>query len=115
MAMALFDLLLTVGFTLRLIRLVTADYIGLWLIDSPLHSVRQWAGVRNDEGYPVTWRQKLWCGLRCPHCVGFWLGIGVLTSLYASGGPGDAAILWRYIAGAFTLSYVTGHTSARVD
>ena len=106
------DVVLLLGLTLRLTRLVTADHLGDWLIrDEFFAPMTRWANIRDPEGYPATWRQKLWMGLNCPFCVGFWIGTATLASFYLW--HGDTA--WRLVAGAFTLNYVVGHMSARLD
>lgn len=121
--MALLDLLLVLGVTLRLTRLLTVDDLGWWLVRSPAY---RWAARPNsDPGEPpipydpdvppATWRQKLVSGLDCPFCAGFWIGAMVLLSLALCGGPGDALAFWRYAAGAFTLSYVSAHVASRLD
>jgi hypothetical protein len=95
--MIVFDLLLLMGLTLRLTRFVTTDDLGKW-----------W--LQDHRG-----QSRYWSGLDCPFCVGFWIGVAALVSLAAVGGPGHAEQWWRYAAGAFTLNYLVGHLSARVD
>lgn len=104
MELAVLDLLLVLGLTLRLTRLVIADDLGAWLVREP---ALDWAG--DSPG-----RYKLVSGLYCPFCVGFWLGAASLTSLALVGGPGDAHEVWRYIAGAFALNWLVGHVAARI-
>lgn len=107
-----FDIALLVLLTARLCRLAVVDHLAEWWIQEPL---KKWANVRNPDGYPATWQQKLWTGTTCCFCIGFWIACATLTSLYYAGGPGDAATLWRYIAGAFALNYVSGHLNKRLD
>lgn len=104
------DLALALGLTLRLSRLVTTDDLGLWWVRGP---AAMWAMWHEPEG--DGWRAKLQSGLGCPFCIGFWIGAAVLASLALVGGPGDAAEIWRWVAGTFTLSYIVGHLSSRVD
>ena len=112
-ALAWLDLLLALGFTLRLSRLVTSDTITDWWLRGPLD---RWADRK--EPYHPAWRTKLVSGLSCPICVGFWLTGLVVLSLAVMGGPaaeGTLALVWQYVALAFTLNYVAGHISARMD
>jgi hypothetical protein len=115
------DLLLLVLATLRLTRLVTTDDLGEWLIVGPAY---RWARIYDRDGVsaaPETWRQRLVSGLTCPHCVGFWIGSSLLLILTLTGGPGHdqgastAHTLWEFVTGAFALSYLVGHISARLD
>ena len=111
--LAWLDLFLAFGFTLRLSRLITSDTITDWWLRSPLD---KWADLK-EPVYPG-WRAKLVSGLTCPFCVGFWLTALVVLSLAVMGGPGaegTLALVWRYVALAFTLNYVAGHISARLD
>lgn len=118
---ALLDLLLAFGATLRLIRLLTVDDLGRWMIRDPLYRrAPSKDGRPYDPQYEgATLRQKIVSGLDCPFCVGFWLGAVVLATLVLCGGPGhdssSGIVIWRYVAGAFTLSYVSAHISARLD
>lgn len=135
--LALLDVLLALGFTLRLSRLAITDDIGVWWLQ---HPASRWAGVapslkpigeftsvlEDDSGvvaggtlYPTitlqpAWRQKLVSGLTCPFCIGFWIGVLVLVSLAIAGGPGHAWELWRWVAGAFTLNWVAAHLGSRL-
>jgi uncharacterized protein DUF1360 len=122
------DLLLLLLGTLRLTRLVTTDDVGLWLVRSPAYRWARYAPVDWDTFAPVghssrtdTWRRKLASGLECPHCVGFWIGCSLLLILALTGGPGHdqgasaAHTLWEFVTGAFALSYLVGHISARLD
>lgn len=117
------DLLLAAGFTARLTRVIVTDDIGKWWIRDPLSKwargkepeVQHNAVYRNGEwvAEDPSWRKYL-DGLACPYCVGFWIGVLILASLAAVGGPGDAAVWWRYLAGAFTMNYLTAHIGARL-
>lgn len=113
------DWLLVVGVTLRLTRLLIKDHLGRWYVQEPADA---WAGPMPEKEVAPgqfeddpTWRHKITEGLGCPHCIGFWLGIAVVCSLYLSGGPGEAAFVWRIVAAVLTLNVVVGHTSARLD
>lgn len=106
----LIDLLLVLGLTLRLSRLVVTDDLGAMWIAEP---AQEWATRRKT----VEARKRAIRyvgGLECPFCVGFWLaGLALLTLLLA-GGPGEAADAWRWLAGWFTLNYVAAHIGARL-
>ena len=128
--LALMDVLLAVGLAMRLTRFVVTDDLGGWWIRHPVMR----AVVRYEQHHPHTrrpdttvtmwrgetvavrmpWRENLSDGLHCPWCVGFWIDVAVLASLWAVGGPGDAAEPWRWIAAAFTLNYVAAHIGARL-
>jgi hypothetical protein len=104
----LFDLLLLLLATLRVSRLVTTDNLpGQWWIYGPLFK-------RAYQDGPKPWAKYVE-GLQCPFCVGFWIGCLGLLSLWLVGGPGDAALWWRYLAGAFALNWIVGHVAARLD
>lgn len=106
------DLVLLLGFALRLTRLVTGDALGLWFIREP---VARWYANRPTEA-----RYRFSQLFECPYCIGFWISavlVGALAALGGPWGPGDggwAALVWRVVAGAFTLSWVVGHIAARV-
>lgn len=103
------DLLLALGMTMRLTRLVTGDDIGLWFFRGP---AAMWA-IRKEPNADG-WRAKLQSGLSCPYCVGFWIGAGVLLSLWLAGGPGEAWEPWRWVAGALMMNYVAAHIGSRL-
>lgn len=119
------DLLILWLAATRLGRLVVVDSLGWWLWRAP---VRRWANSREVPApdrqligdaillSPVEptrgWRSKLASGLECPWCVGFWLGLGLLTLLALAGGPGEAAAWWRIGAGAFALSWASATLGA---
>lgn len=110
MTFQIIDLLLALGMALRLTRLVIKDDIGLWYVRGPS---AMWAMDRepNADG----WRARLQSGLDCPFCVGFWIGCGVLLSLWLAGGPGVAWEPWRWVAGALTMNYISAHINSRLD
>lgn len=111
----LVDVLLALGLTLRLNRIVTGDHVGLWFFRGP---ASQWAWSHEKPPIGTTWvpgwRSKLQLGLSCPFCVGFWIAIAVTASLWLAGGPGDAWTPWRWVAGAFTLNYIAAHLGGRL-
>lgn len=121
-SLQILDVMLALGLTLRLVRLVVTDDLGLWFIRGPLSI---WAYHKDSKtnadprfGTPVyqpRWRSKLASGLECPFCVGFWIGCFVLLSLWAVGGPGSAWEPWRWVAGAFTLNWIAAHIGSRLD
>lgn len=131
--LAAFTLLLAVLAAMRLTRLVIADDLGLWYVrgpaamwavryDSPLplpevDSAEEAVELREQTAPALGWRSKLVSGLSCPFCVGWWLGVLVLLSLWAVGGPSStstAAEVWRWVAGALALNYVAAHIGARL-
>jgi len=108
-AMIVADLLLLLGLTLRLTRLVVADDLGAWYLRGP---VEIWASLYDYPG-DLGWRTKIAQGLSCPFCVGFWIGAACALSLLLVGGPGDAPDWWRWIAGIFALNWVAAHLGSR--
>lgn len=118
-ALILGDLLLAAGLTARLTRLVITDDLGQWWLRDPLDAwFHRMDRPYDDWGPPPVSRRMRWhkylSGLVCAYCVSFWTASAVLASLWALGGPGHAPDTWRYIAGAFTLSYVTAHIGVRL-
>lgn len=112
MTLILFDLLLLILATLRVTRLVTTDNLpGQWWIYGPLYKR---AYGRGAGASTPRWAKYIE-GLTCPFCIGFWIGLVGAVSLYLVGGPGDADIWWRWLAGVFALNYVVGHVSGRLD
>lgn len=117
------DLVLALGATLRLTRLVTTDDLGLWLVRKP---AVDWArshepplpdfdGISEQDEKPPGWRLHLVSGLDCPFCVGFWIGTGVLATEAMCSRSAVARRLWRFGAATLALNYVVGHASARLD
>jgi hypothetical protein len=103
------DLVLLTLATMRCTRLITTDNVpGNWWIYGPLY--KKAATTRPAP----RWGRYLE-GLTCPFCVGFWIGCVAIASLILVGGPGEAAVWWRWLAGAFALNYVVGHVSSRLD
>lgn len=68
-----------------------------------------------DSHDPLTWQAKLASGFDCPHCCGMWVGAGVLGSLLVAQRFPTLLPVWRFVIGALGLSYITGHTSSRLD
>ena len=93
------DVILLVGFTARLTRLVTVDDI--------LEPVR--VGILYRVPARVT--SATASLLSCPFCIGFWLSLAVLASWVAWGSTWG----WMFVAGTFTLNYVHAHLNARLD
>ena len=108
MILVAIDIALLVLASLRITRLVTTDSIGQWWLYAPLLKKAY------SQTPPPKW-SKYVEGLVCPFCVGFWVGLIGLALLTIAGGPGDAAVWWRWLAGAFALNYVVGHVSGRLD
>lgn len=115
------DIVLAIGATLRLTRLVVVDEIGEWWLRKPLEdaadrwAVRELARAQAAGEEPRTpwwWKyQSLWT---CPHCTSFHAAWLVLLSGLVLRKLGLAG-LWRFGTGALTLSSVAGHLSARLD
>lgn len=102
--MTVYDIAMAVGATLRLSRVVTTDDAGM-LVRIP---AERWAKDSVN-------RQHVVGGLECPFCVGFWIGLGVLTT-YAAVRKNPAALTgWRVAAGSLAMNYVVGHASSRLD
>ncbi len=102
----------------RLIRLVTTDDLGGWAVRDPAY---RWAGY-DPDGYelrtgggavlnPPDWKAKLVSGLECPWCVGYWLGVVVLT--FDAAAPRSR--LWRFTKAGLALNYVVAQVSSRLD
>lgn len=100
------DAALILGASARLTRLITTDQAG----DPVVRSLISAAG----EIGPRT-RNTVADGLACPFCVGFHLSLLVTTS-YAVARRFPALLeLWRVIAGALAVNYVTAHASSHLD
>ena len=117
------DLLLILGATLRLTRLAVVDDLGVWWLQDP---ITRWAVSR--EGSTVTyedgsyaadpdrgWRNKLAEGTTCGFCIGFWIGCLVIGSWLIASHTDTLTFAWRIGALAFTLNYLAGHISGRMD
>lgn len=110
------DLVLALGFGLRLTRLVTTDKITEWLI---LNRLWRWADYTTplEEFEPTTPRTRLVYSLSCPWCVGFWVSAIVVISMHLAWSFPDWTWLWRMIATIFTINWVaaTIHTKLEAD
>jgi len=109
--------LLIVGFTLRLTRFIITDSLGHWWIQDPIdRAMARYADRKIAEAQQAgtspedPWWWKYRAGLWCPYCVGFWVGVAVIAS-YLLWGHTE---LWKVVAGAFTLNWVTAHVGARL-
>lgn len=107
-ALPWFDWLLVIGATLRLTRFVILDDLGRRLIRYPLEELLVW-GLRPSKQWLIE-------GLTCPFCVGFWIGLAVLTSTLGAAAlsPGEH-LAWEVILAALTLNYLAAHVGARLD
>ena len=101
--MELLSLVLAVGLSARLTRLVMVDDAGvmvrrplMWLADT----------VAGDGGLRFVLSL-----LNCPFCIGFWVSVAVVASWALVG----HTVGWQLVAGAFTLNYVQAHLNALLD
>lgn len=94
--------LLAVGLTARLVRLVTVDTIA----EKP----RAWVVVTAHRLAPRAgrWADTL---LSCPYCLSVWVAAGVAASWAVWG----HTVAWQAVALAGTASYVAGHAVAYLD
>jgi hypothetical protein len=133
------DVALVALATARLTRFVVSDTLGDWLIVRPLkraamkredaaidrlrddanthpHDLVAMTRLDNyDASNPITPAAKAVTGLDCPHCVGYWIGAGVITTYVVARRSRTALAAWRYVASTLALSYAVGHVSARID
>ena len=98
-ALTALDAALVLLGTARLTRAVTTDDIGEWLLRAPLES---WADEREPE--EVGWRTKLVSGADCPHCVGYWIGTGVLAVTLAVRHTPTLGPAWRFVLASLGLN-----------
>lgn len=101
------DVVLALGATARLARLIITDEIGRWYVVGP---ILRWA-QRTGGAERAHWWDAL---LGCPFCIGYWIGCAVLGSLWLVGGPGEAWEPWRWGAATLTLNYVAAHLGSRL-
>jgi len=97
------DAALIVGASARLTRFVTVDDLGQWWIREPLH-----------RRFVDTSAEKYLIGLHCPHCAGFHASLVVIAT-YALARLLHLLPVWRVVAGALAVNYVTAHVSERLD
>ena len=105
------DAALIVGATARLTRLVVADDLGQWWAKDPIEQL----AARHVEAHgqvPGWWRYA--DGLNCPHCLSFHAAYIVRGSHAIARRNRRALAVWRFGAAALSLSYVVGHTGARL-
>lgn len=110
--------------TARLTRLVITDDLGERFIQTPADNLverhmrtvkvpeREVKGFRQPASSRQEYPEWVWLrdGLTCPHCIGFWLGLGVLASHPLWARPG----LPRTVVKALALNYVTAHAGTRL-
>lgn len=113
------DTLLILGATMRLTHLITNDDLGQWWVKDPLdawvHGHPQLTPREDPQAVPVLPApmprrlryHRYLAGLSCPHCVGTWIGAGVLAS-YALASRRPAALrAWRAVAASLSLNTAT--------
>ncbi len=103
------DSALIFGAALRLTRLVVADDVGRWWLKQPAENwVDRGTGYGavawSPEGEPLTGRAKLVSGLDCPHCSGYYIGVGVLSSYLLARRRRWSLSLWRWVAAGLALN-----------
>ena len=104
--MFIFDIVLLVLAALRITRFVLIDSLGRWWFVGP--------ALKRTRNRPKA--AKYVEGLfSCPFCIGFWISLVGVVSLYLAGGPGDASVWWRAAAGVWALSYLVGHGVSKID
>lgn len=125
--------------TLRLTRFVVVDSLGAWMfrdraamiaenaesefraaaqdfLDSnpPQDEARRAEAALADPN-PRTFWGRLFSGLECPYCVGFWIGLAVIgLTLWLQNIP-VLAPLWFIFMGGLGLNYIVGHIVERFD
>lgn len=96
------DGLLLAGAALRLTRVATTDDLGAIVLREPLANA------------PIP--PRLADGAGCPFCVGFWVSLATVGSYSLASRRSPATLhLWRVVAAALTVNYVTAHVSSRLD
>lgn len=117
---------------MRLTRLITADDLGQWWVKDPLDAWMHGHPVKAEcicEGPPsqnmgfqeecpvhgldiptlpdrMRFHHYL-AGLECPHCVGTWVGYGVLGSYLLARRSKRGLAAWRFIAAGLSINTVT--------
>lgn len=103
--MFIFDIVLLILAALRITRFVLIDSLGRWWFVGP--------ALKRSYGTPA---EKYVEGLlSCPFCIGFWISLVGVVSLWLAGGPGEAALWWRVLAAIWALSYIVGHGVSKID
>ena len=97
------DVALILGASARLTRFITVDDLGQWWIREPLY-----------RRFVNTSAEKYLIGLHCPHCAGFHASLVVIAT-YALARLLHLLPVWRVVAGALAVNYVTAHVSERLD
>lgn len=106
------DVILAFFLTARLTLLIIGDELGRRWVREPV--------MRRLTTVPFpSRRHTLWGYVHglvgCPFCIGFWIGVGVLVSLWLAGGPGSGTSdVWRWVAAPFALNYLAGHLAVRL-
>lgn len=110
------DVVLIVGTTARLTRLVVADTLGEWLIHDPLNTALDRYVARHPDDQKPWWWDWPMTLVSCPHCFSFHAAYLTLGSYHLARALGSQALaVWRFGAGVLTLSAVVGHINARID
>lgn len=68
-----------------------------------------------NDPEPISKQARLVSGLDCPFCIGFWVGAFVLVITVATFGHFTAFNFWLVIMAIFSINYIVGHISARLD
>jgi hypothetical protein len=117
------DVVLVVGSTMRLSRLVVADDLGRWMVVWPAY---RWAERHRrplppapgpfapEQEWAPNWRDRLVTGLDCPFCVGTWIGFAVLGATSLSSPQTRLGRLWRFVMAGLALNEVAAHLGARL-
>lgn len=122
------DLVLLLGFALRLARLVITDDLGQLLVVEQVQRLQQmiynnwWDTLsrteRRDVAQGVSEKEppttiRVLNAVSCPWCIGFWLAALALASLLVAWSVGGTLlVIWRIVAGLFTLNYVAAHVGS---
>lgn len=110
---------LALGASMRLTRLVVADDIGKWWVKDPVdRAMTRYAEKAIEEAGPdgepeQPWWWKYRSGLDCPFCIGFWIGTGVVAVDHLTKGTrmeGPVRIVGEMLA----LNEAAAHIGARL-
>lgn len=99
------DTLLTLGATMRLTRVVVEDDIGVYARMPVINWVRK---------HHPNYASFIADGMTCPNCVGYWVGVGVLTTTIATKGT-RLERPWRWLMAGLTLNLVNVVAGRAVD